>query len=373
MAKIAILATHAEALLTFRKEMMLAMAKKNEVIALAPITDNNIIQRLNELGVKYLQVNISRTGLNPITDFKTIIELCKIFSKLKVDKLFCFTAKSVIFGSIAARISGVKNIYSMITGLGSYYTHSNYKTIVIRTIMSALYKIALLFNAKVFFQNPDDVADFKRFGIFNDPAKTVMINGSGVNIEHFTPQVRQNKHITFLLIARIIKSKGIIEYLKAAELIKLKYPNTRILLVGWHESKDESICSSIIDEYVSKNVIEFLGKLDDVLPAFEQSDVYVLPSYREGTPKSVLEAMACAKPIITTDVPGCRETVENMQNGFLIPPKDVNALFDAMEKFILNPSFIEMMGTKSREIAEKKYAVDKVNKTILDSMGLLYV
>lgn len=373
MAKILVLGSHAESLIIFRFDMLKAMALKHEVIACIPCgktadITHKVQEKLQSIGIKCRTIKLDRTGLNPWIDLRTIYTLYRLFRAERPDQIFAYTGKPVIFGSIAAKLAGVPQIYSMITGLGSYFVHTDLKSRVIRTIMSTLYRIALSFNARVFFQNPDDISDFAQHKIFNDPKRTVLTNGSGVNLEHFTQMPLPSEKISFLLTCRFILAKGVMEYLTAAEQIKQQYPNVEFLLVGWYENKDEAIAPRVIQEFIDKGIIKYLGKLDDVRQALAQTSVFVLPSYREGTPKTVLEAMACGRAIISTDVPGCRETVQVGENGLLVPARDIASLRDALEKFIINPTMIAQMGQRSRDIAVAKYDVNLVNQVIFHAM-----
>lgn len=372
MAKIIVLGSHSDSLLLFRKEMLIALARNNQVIACVPNAKPNVIHELSKLGIKYQHVNLARTGLNPFADLLTIYKLYALFKKVKPDQVFSYTSKPVIFGSIAAKLAGVPQIYSMITGLGTYFIYTNFKATIVRTIMRLLYKFALKFNTKVFFQNPDDRDTFVKMRIFSDPPRTVMINGSGVNLEHFKFVTVPKTSVTFILVARLIRDKGILEYLQAAKMLQKEYPYCKFLLVGWFDNKQQVISSATLRPYIATGVIEFLGELQDVRPALARSAVFVLPSYREGTPKGVLEAMATGRAIITTDVPGCRETVLVGENGFLVPARDPLALKLAMEEFVKNPELITVMGQRSRSIAEQKFDVHAVNRTILAAMEQQY-
>lgn len=367
MARILVIGSHPDSFVNFRYDMLRDMAAEHEVFACAPAAPKTVVDRLAEINVKYLDVYMARTGLNPLVDIKTVRELHRICKEIKPDKVISYTAKPVIYGSLAAKFARVPEVYSMITGVGSFFIHNDIKSLIIRKIMSLLYRVSLAGNKKVFFQNPDDVDDFAKNKIFRDPSRTVFINGSGVNVQHFHPQPLPEAP-TFLMISRFIKAKGILEYLDAARSIKNKYSQVRCLLVGWFEDKEEALGPDVLQAYVDDQSIEYLGKLDDVRPALARTSVYVLPSYREGTPKSVLEAMACGRAIITTDVPGCRETVTD--NGLLVPARSANELVLAMEKFILQPHLVAEMGRRSRTIAEERFAVEKVNKVILNTMGL---
>ncbi|QDY44836.1 glycosyltransferase family 4 protein [Planococcus glaciei] len=196
-----------------------------------------------------------------------------------------------------------------------------------------------------------------------------MINGSGVNLNNFEKQPLPKQPI-FLFVGRIIKDKGVTEYLEAAEMVKSKYPNSRIQLVGYFDTNPTAIKKEVISDYVDRGIIEYLGATDDVRPYLKECSIYVLPSYHEGTPKSVLEAMATGRPIITTNAPGCKETVVEGVNGFLVPVKNSSKLAEKMIWMIENQDNIEKMGNKSLEICRDKFDVRKVNKTILSTMKL---
>ena len=204
----------------------------------------------------------------------------------------------------------------------------------------------------------------------------MVVNGSGVNVTDFNvlplPQNEQQQaKISFLLIARLLVDKGVREYAEAAKIIQQQYPHVEFNLVGWIDENPSAITQQELDQWVTKKTVKYWGKLADVRPAIAESSVYVLPSYREGTPRTVLEAMAMGRAIITTDAPGCRETVVDGDNGFLVEVKSVDSLVDAMQKFINQPELIEKMGNRSREIALHKYDVHQVNTHMMQEMGLI--
>ena len=205
---------------------------------------------------------------------------------------------------------------------------------------------------------------------------TVVVNGSGVNVTDFNvlpfPLNAQNSpKLSFLLIARLLGDKGVREYAEAAKLIKKQYPEVEFHLVGWIDENPAAIQQSELDMWIADLRLKYWGKLSDVRPAIAASSVYVLPSYREGTPRTVLEAMAMGRAIITTDAPGCRETVAQGENGFLVEVKSVTSLVNAMQEFIHKPELIEQMGQRSREIALHKYDVHQVNRHMMQEMGLI--
>lgn len=381
MGKILIIGGNAYSLVHFRGDMIKSMVEEgHEVFAMAPETDlegdtaavmtRSISTQLSSLGVPFLPIPLNRTGINPLRDLYTIYYFIKKMKELKPDVVLSYTMKPVIYGSIAAKLAGVENIFSMITGLGYVFIGETLRQRVLSKIVIILYKIALKFNNKIYFMNPDDLVLFKKLNILPDIQKTVLINGSGVNIDRYAYVKPQTDKIVFLIIARLLWDKGIGEFVSAARLLKKKYPDVSWRIVGPFDNNPSSIKRTDIQKWQDEGLIEYLGPTEDVRPYIAECSVYVLPSYREGTPRSVLEAMSMGRPIITTDAPGCRETVVDGVNGFLVPVRDSEKLAKTMEKFIHNIGLIKELGAKSREIAEQRYDVNKVNRSILDTMGL---
>ncbi|MCM8539577.1 MAG: glycosyltransferase family 4 protein, partial [Lentisphaeraceae bacterium] len=261
------------------------------------------------------------------------------------------------------------NIYSMITGLGYIFTGETLRHKVLRFIISFVYCRALKINKRVFFQNPDDLNKLLELNLVQK-SQAVIINGSGIDISNFK-ETQLPGEVRFLLIARLLRDKGVYEYIDAIKIVKEKYPDIQFDLVGWLDENPACIKSKDLERWQKTNLVNFLGKLDDVRPALEKCSVYVLPSYREGTPRTVLEAMAMGRPIITTDAPGCRETVKDQENGFLVPVKNSKVLAEKMIYFIEHPQEQIEMGKKSRCMAVQKYDVHKVNRSILEAMELM--
>ncbi len=370
MSKIVIISHYSPSLINFRGDLIRAMVELgHKVICLGP--EAGFEQPMQELGADYRQISLHRTGLNPLKDVKTLFSLRKVLKEIKPDIVFSYTVKPIVYGSIAAHMAGVRRMYAMITGLGYVFIGQTFKQRLLTQIVAFLYRRGLKYNQVIFFQNPDDLHLFVSKGIVPKTVKPVLVNGSGVNIEKFAFAPPKLSPVTFLLIARLIKDKGILEYVESARLLKQKYPDARFQLLGPLDINPAAITQEQLERWTKEGIIEYLGKTNDVRPYIAEASVYVLPSYREGTPRSVLEAMSMGRPIITTDAPGCRETVLDGKNGFLVPVKDVNALKSAMEKFILEPDLISQMGKQSRVIAEEKYDVRKVNRAILKEMGLL--
>jgi len=370
LAKIVIISHYSPSLINFRGDLIRAMVELgHKVICLGP--EAGFEQPLQELGADYRQIPLHRTGLNPLKDVKTLFSLRKVLKETKPDVVFSYTVKPIVYGSIAAHMAGVRRMYAMIEGLGYVFIGQSLKQKFLRQLVCFLYHKALKYNKAVFFLNPDDMRLFVDNSIVPKAVKPVLLNGIGVNIEKFAFAPPKLSPVTFLLIARLIKDKGILEYVESARLLKQKYPAAKFQLLGPLDINPAAITQEQLERWSKEGIIEYLGKTNDVRPYIAEASVYVLPSYREGTPRSVLEAMSMGRPIITTDAPGCRETVIDGKNGFLVPVKDVDALKSTMEKFILKPDLIVQMGEQSRIIAEEKYDVRKVNRVILQEMGLL--
>lgn len=366
--------------LNFRGKLLEAIHhQSHEIHIIAP--DLELFQpemdKLKSLGYSVYSVEMQRTGTNPIADIKTLFEIYKITKKIKPDYVLSYTIKPVIYGTLAAYLAKVPNRFSLITGLGYAFQNvdSTSKRSTFQKIVHWLYKQALIRSSKVFFQNPDDLALFKQLNLLSNKVPAVVVNGSGVNVTDFEvvnlPRaVNGEVRVSFLLIARLLQDKGIREYVEAAKLIKKEYPQIEFNLVGWIDENPTAIKQQELDSWIDGKIIKYWGKLSDVRPAIAESSIYVLPSYREGTPRTVLEAMSMGRAIITTDAPGCRETVERDGNGYLVEVKSVTSLEMAMRKFIQNPELTEIMGTRSREIALHKYDVHQVNHHMMTEMGI---
>ena len=369
---ILVIASHPKSLILFRGPLIRELIGLGyKIIACAPGNDNSTSSKLNALGIRYCNIPLKRQGFNIFHDIQTIFHLVKLIQFEKPGIILGYTIKPVIYGSLAAHYAGVKNIYSIITGIGYTLYDETPKQKAIGLIVRKLYRFALQYNKKVFFQNPDDLDYFWANKLIGPEEKSIIVNGSGVDLDHYKKCPPILSPITFLLISRLLKEKGIIEFAEAAKRLKMKYPDTNYQLIGWIDDSPSAISASQVDRWEDEGTIEYLGFKEDVRPFIEKTSIYVLPSYREGTPRTVLEAMAMGRPIITTDAPGCRETVEHGRNGFLIPIKNSEALAKAMEQFIRNSTLVEKMGKESRKIAEEKYDVYKINKVIMNAMDLI--
>ena len=338
------------------------------VIAVGQESENKWKSKFLEHGIDYYSIRVNRNSINPIHDIRTFFSIYKLLKEHSPDKLFVYQAKTIVYGAIASKILGIKDIFILIAGTGSVFRSQGFISKLVKTMLTAQYYIACRIASKVFFQNNDDKNQFLNSNILKDD-KTYIINGSGVNLLKFTPSPLPIIP-TFIYIGRLIRDKGIIEYLKACEILKSKHANSICILVGPFDTNPSSITLKDLKPYITQNIIEYYGEQDDVLPYLIKSSVLVLPSYHEGTPKSVLEAMATKRAIITTDAPGCRETVIDNESGFIVQVKNINLLAEKMIYLYENPDVIAKMAAKSLEICREKYDVIKINNKILEVMKI---
>lgn len=351
----------------FRGDLIKKIIKSGyEVIVTGPNRDN--VEKIEELGARFVEIPMNKNGVNPMADLQYQKTLYELFKKEKPDVTLGYTSKPVIYGSIAAKKAGVPHIAAMVTGAGYAFTAKTKKAKIIKKIMSMLYKKAFKCADVVIFQNTDDKNQFVSEHLVKNE-KCKIVNGSGVNTDKFAvaPYPEQ---LTFFMLSRVMYSKGIREYLRACEIVKEKHPEVRFMLLGACENIQDSLSEDDLKPFIEKGIIEHFGETDTVADYYKQCSVYVLPSYREGTPRTVLEAMAMGRAIITTDAPGCRETVKDGETGFLVPIKDAEAVADKMLEFIEHPELINQMGNESAEYCRQKFDVNKVNKDMCKYLSI---
>lgn len=342
----------------------------HEVHVIVPRNDWNA--SIDSLPVRWTTVSLQRTGVSPIADLKCIAEVRGVIRRLKPDIVFSYNAKPVIYGSIAAAIEGVPRIFSLITGLGYARSPKTPKQKLAARVQEDLYRVALKYNSAVFFQNPDDEQYFLRKHLLSTSVPSVVVNGSGVNLEQFPLTLPiPTDPVVFVFVARLLVSKGVIEFVEAAR--RLHSTGAKFVVVGPYDPElPDAVPRSFVEQLERGEAVTWVGGVTDVRPYLAQASVFVLPSsYGEGTPRAILEALSMGRAVITTDAPGCRETVVHGENGFLVPMGDVDALVDAMRKFIEDRGLIREMGLASRRLAERKYDVRLVNEVISRTMGLL--
>ena len=366
--RILIVASLSSSLINFRGDFIDSLVKNGfKVYAAAPNHPEGIRAKLEALGAVPLQFNLNRTGLNPIKDLKSISELKSLIKENNIDLVFPYTVKPVIYSSIAANQCNVP-VISLITGLGFAFTGLTLKARILQQLNETLYKLSIRKNKIIVFQNNDDYQLFLDRNIISKDNKMALVSGSGVNLNQYKTRINTNTSdvISFILVARLIKEKGIALYLEAAEKLKEKYPKAEFHVIGKPDESPSAIKLEDLNALNEKGIIIYHGRQLNVPEHLYKRDVFVLPTYyREGIPRSILEALSVGLPIITTDTPGCKETILKDKNGILIKSMDLDALVNAMEYFLVNKSKIEEMGINSRKYAEERFDVTIINSDLI--------
>ena len=371
--KLAFITSQAFSITNFRGPLVAEMIKKGMIVyALAPDYDDNSRTAVANLGAIPIDFPMSRTGMNPWLDFCNMLRLAIVLKRLKLDITFTYSIKPVIYGNIAASLVSVSKRIAMIEGAGYVFTESDKISLfrkVLRKFVSKLYKLGLSQAHQVFMLNQDDKRLFVESGMV-DSAKVHLIDGIGLDLDYYQIQPITFSQTCFILIARLLREKGIYDYIEAARIVKFSHPNIRFLLLGSVDLNPSSVLESEVKDWVNEGLIEWPGQVSDVRPWIAQANVFILPSYyREGLPRSTQEAMAMGRAVITTDMPGCRETVVDGANGYLVPVKNPRALALAMLRFIDQPLLASKMGSESLQMAKKRFSVHKINAEILAAIG----
>jgi len=342
------------------------------VYALAPDYDDAKRAAVAALGAIPLDSSMSRTGMNPVRDALDMCRLAVQLRGLRLDATLAYFIKPVIYGTLAARLAGVSKRFAMIEGAGYVFTDSDTSSVrrhVLRALVIRLYRLSLSQTQRVFMLNRDDEKLFVESGMVA-ATKVRLIDGIGLDLDYFQVAPLALQSPCFILVARLLREKGLYDYVDAARQVKAVHANARFLLLGDVDLNPGSIPEAEVHSWVAEGVVEWPGQVADVRDWIAEASVFVLPSYREGLPRSTQEAMAMGRPIITTDMPGCRETVVEGVNGFMVPVRNPEALAQAMLRFIEQPSLISQMGAESRRMAEEKFDVHKINAQILTAMGI---
>ena len=363
--KVLISSNYAWTIFNFRMNLIRRLKKEGfKVIVLTQFDgyENNIKKEVDEIKPLF----ISRKGINPFVDLITFFNYIKTILLYKPSTVLLFTVKPVIYGSLAARFTKTTSI-SMITGLGTVFINESWLTKLIKY----LYRFSLKSSSTIFFQNNDDRELFINNKLVKlECCKTTP--GSGIDLSKFKQtKLPKKKNLVFLFIGRMLKDKGVIEYIDAAKIIKKKYSNVCFQLLGPTGSENRSAISlNEIKKWHDKKVIEYLGETNNIVNFLNDATCIVLPSYREGTSRALLEAAAVGRPIIATDVPGCREIINDCESGFLCKVKDPEDLADKMEKMItLSHESRAIMGNNGRLKVEKEYKEEKVLEYFVDAIN----
>lgn len=368
--RILLLGSYAPSLVNFRGPLIAEMAARgHEVLAAAPDLDAETRTALSRLGAEPVEIPMQRTGMNPFSDLGLCFRLRRLVRQRQVDTLIAYTMKPVIWGGIAARLAGTGTFAPMITGLGYGLTGApSPKQRLVRALMTRLLRLALGPARVVFIQNTDDRDFLHESGALPRGTPVRLIAGSGIDLDRFPARPLPEKP-AFLMIARLLGAKGVREYAEAVRRLKRSFPDVPCRLVGWIDESADAVGADELAAWQADG-LEYLGFREDVRPTLAGAAVYVLPSYREGTPRSVLEAMATGRAVITTDAPGCRETVADGVNGRLVPVGDAGALLAAMTSYLEQPELAARHGAESRRMAEERFDVRRVNGDIVAELGL---
>lgn len=371
--KVVVLSSLAFSLINFRGRLLEEMRKAgHEVVAVAPDDDPKVRAKLAAIGVGFRTVSMARTGTNLFSDFKTILAYIKLLREERPDAVVAYTQKPIIYGGIACRPAGVKRYYALMSGLGYLFSEAASGRTLLKRVFCRLYRSGLKGAQKVFVFNSDDRPDMIANGIVDASSPVVEVPGSGVDLERFLYAPLPAEPLHFLMIGRLMRDKGVWEYAEAAAEISTRHPDVRFSLIGRIESSNPTgIQEADLVRLKRDYPVELIGETDDVPAFLAKCHAFVLPTYyREGLPRTILEALAVGRAVITTDAPGCRDAVTDGVNGFLVPPRDAKSLAEAMEKLAADYDLVEQMSKQSRELAETVYDVRKVNALLMREMDL---
>ena len=368
--KIVIIGAYPNSIIGFRGPLIRKFVNAgHQVTVMIAQASIDVIAEIKALGATFQPYSVERNGVNPIADLKTLFEIKKALKTLQPDHVLAYTIKPIIWGGIAARLIGFKNFNAMITGLGYAFESGGFARNAVNVIVKRLYKYSLANAKSIIFQNLDNRQLFVELELA-DEKKCHRVFGSGVDITAYQQQPFPEQETTFLLIARLLGDKGIREFAGAAEIVKKSYPNVKFQVLGPYDSSPDKISASEVAQWQAQGNIDYLGETDNVKPYIKACHIYTLPSYHEGLPRTVLEAMSIGRPILTTDAVGCRDTVVNGENGWLVPTRNVDELAKRMIWFIENPQLWQRMANASRAMVEEKFNVTQVNEAIRHIMGL---
>lgn len=361
--------TNSDYLVGLRLPMLTALVEEGyEVTAFAPEMPEGNAVKLSQHGIRARSYQLRPAGLNPVADLRDTWRLAKMLRCEAPAIVFTNNIKPVVFVTFAAAMARIRRRYALVGGLGYAFTVAPGQRLsvaryLMRWVASSLYAIAFRLCDNVIFHNNDDLQMMLRLRVC-PRGRGAVVAGSGVDVDQFSP-VNQPTVPTFIFVGRLLEDKGVREYLQAAVETKMAFPDARFILVGEPDANPSAIDVAAVQGLVDRGVVEWKGKVADVRPYLHESSVFVLPSYREGVPRSTLEAMACGLAVVTTDAPGCRETVRSGENGLLVPVGDAESLAAAMASLCADPPRVALMGERSREMVVERFSSQRVNADIL--------
>lgn len=372
--KILILSSLSWSLVNFRGALIAQMAADgHDVVACAPDAEPEVVGALSRMSVRFRLTRMARAGTNPLRDLMTLASYVRLMRQERPDVVVAYTQKPIIYGGLATRFFGRARFYAIMSGLGYVFSDEAVARRGLRRLVSMLYRTGVRHARCIFVFNGEDRRTMLANGIVDDRQRVVQVPGSGVDVKHYAAQPMPPGAMTFLMMGRLMRDKGVGEYIAAARLARARWPEARFLLLGRPETENPTgYTVEEMQAWQDEGVVELLAETRDVRPCLASAHVFVLPSYyREGLPRTILEALATGRPVITTDMPGCREPIEQGHNGFLVPPRDVKALSNAVERFLECPALLQPMGEAARQSAVNFYDVECVNRQLLSEMELI--
>jgi glycosyltransferase involved in cell wall biosynthesis len=339
-------------LYNFRLPLAQALRSQgNEVCFLSP--PGRYSQKIKEAGFSWISFPLQRKGLNPFVELATIFRLVKVFHEQRPDIVHFFTIKPVLYGSIAAKAAGISAVINAVTGLGTAFSESRP---LLRSIVTLLYRLSLR-GTKVIFQTPDDLDIFLKYRLVTEE-QAVVIPGSGVDLDIFRPAPEPSGNPVVMLAGRLLRSKGVPAFALVAKILRERGTNARFVLVGEpYTDNPDTVQQDEIDHWREAGILEAWGWHDDMQQILPQASIVCLPTtYKEGVPRILLEASACGRPVVATDIPGCRFAVRDGKTGILVPPYDISALATALETLLADPDLRRKMGSNGRKVAELEFS-----------------
>lgn len=319
------------------------------------------VGEITRLGFEHHELPLTRSGKNPVRELKALMALWALCWRVRPDVLHLVTIKPVLYGGIVARLSPVKGVLAAISGLGFVFMATGRKAVLLRKIISVLYRAALAKpNLRAVFQNPDDLQALTAIGAIT-PEKSVLIRGSGVDLDQYQPSPEPPGVPVVTLVARLLRDKGVLEFVTAARILAQRGVSARFQLVGEPDpGNPSSISPDELTGWKEEGVVTCLGYRSDIALVLSQSHIVALPSYREGLPKVLVEAAACGRAVVTTDVPGCRDAIEPGVSGLLVPVRDAQAFADAIQRLVEDAALRQQMGKAGRVLAESAFAIESI-------------
>lgn len=367
---VALISSKSSSLLNFRRSLIEAMiAAGYRVVGFGPEREPDVIEGLAAIGAGFDDWPLARTGMNPRLDAQSLAVLTTKLRRLRPAVVVTYTIKPNIWGTYAARLAGVPRVVSLITGLGYVYVDPSPRAKLVRKPVSVLLRGAMALNDRILTYNQGIDEVFTAEGIINDRSPIERVAGSGVDMSYFRRQPLRPDPITFTMVARLLETKGVREFVEAARIVRSTHPNARFVLVGDYDPNPAGLGRAEVESWVAAGIVDYRGSVSDVRPILEEASVFVLPSWSEGISRSTLEAMATGRAVITTDAQGCRETVKHGETGYLVPVRSPTALASAMCELLNNPSRIADFGEAAYHFCAETFAVERVNAQVIAALS----